>query len=510
MMPDLLENKQIDFEDYRFYQNLNKNNLQVYSIILGIFICYYLRFKDSNERKELAIKLSYIIKKFNNSYKDFLFLPNKEELFILNNIELEKSIAKNRALLDNVFSLFTAINNKVPIFIVGKSGCSKSLSVQLIKKSMKGSLTNNILFKNYPKIISNLYQGSISSTSRGLENVFKKARRQLKAFSLEDKKNYISMIIFEDIGLTENSPNNPLQMIFSEIEYDFNLGDKKVAFVGTSNCALDKSLINRGILLSIPEINEDDIKFTANTIGESYKKILPKKNKNIYENLGSTYYTYKKFLKIDHHYDGKEEFHGNIDFYHFVKNVASNMAKINSKQIDNHIIDNISLASIERNFGGLQFKNIKMKTSIQKMKSIYNNKFYEKDQIIQKYDVLDRIKENINNLESRYLLLISNSSISLSLLESILSQLNKEYIYYIGSRFENDLHSEEYALKVLNKIQLYIKQGKLLILKNFESVYPALYDLFNKNFIEINKEKYALISIGSKSAFILLMIISYV
>ena len=52
MMPDLLENKQIDFEDYRFYQNLNKNNLQVYSIILGIFICYYLRFKDSNERKD--------------------------------------------------------------------------------------------------------------------------------------------------------------------------------------------------------------------------------------------------------------------------------------------------------------------------------------------------------------------------------------------------------------------------------------------------------------------------
>ena len=63
--------------------------------------------------------------------EDFLDLPINEELYVINNIELENGIAKNRALLDNIFSLFIAINNKVPIFIAGKPGCSKSLSVQL-------------------------------------------------------------------------------------------------------------------------------------------------------------------------------------------------------------------------------------------------------------------------------------------------------------------------------------------------------------------------------------------
>ena len=392
-------------------------------------------------------------------------MPNKEELFIINNIQLERNIAINRALLNNVFSLFIAINNKIPIFIVGKSGSSKSLSVQLINKSMKGSLTNNILFKNYPNIILNSYQGSITNTSEGVENLFKKARRVLKGLSLEYKNKTISMIIFDEIGLAEISPNNPLKVIHSELEYDFKEGDEKVAFVGISSLPLDVSLINRGILLSIPEPNEDDIKITACSIGESYKKILDKKNSELYENLGLIYYIYKKFIKIEHYYGGKEEFHGNIDFYNFVKNVASNMIKMDTKDINRNIIDNISLSSIEKNFGGLQFKDGKMTISIDKFKNIFS-KFYENSQIRVKYDVLERIKENINDLKSIYLLIISKSSVSLSLLESILSELNKEFIYLIGSQFENDLQSEEYSLKILNKIQMHIKQGKLLILKN--------------------------------------------
>ena len=55
-------------------------------------------------------------------------MPKREQNYIADNIELEKGIAKNRALLENLFSLFVAINTKIPIFILGKPGCSKSLS----------------------------------------------------------------------------------------------------------------------------------------------------------------------------------------------------------------------------------------------------------------------------------------------------------------------------------------------------------------------------------------------
>ena len=40
------------------------------------------------------------------------------------------------------------------------------------------------------------------------------------------------MIYFDEMGLAEHSPNNPLKVIHSQLEYDENKGYKKVAFVG--------------------------------------------------------------------------------------------------------------------------------------------------------------------------------------------------------------------------------------------------------------------------------------
>ena len=42
----LLENKQLDKDEYNFYHNLDGDNLQIYSIILAVFVCYYLRITD--------------------------------------------------------------------------------------------------------------------------------------------------------------------------------------------------------------------------------------------------------------------------------------------------------------------------------------------------------------------------------------------------------------------------------------------------------------------------------
>ena len=216
-------------------------------VILGISQSktFYI-ITDNETRREFEILMNETIRKNYPSFQftTFLDIPQREELFVVNNIDLEKGIAKNRALLDNIFSLFVAINNKVPIFIVGKPGCSKSLSVQLINKSMKGSSSNKMLFKELPKIILNSYQGSMGSTSQGVENVFKKARKALEKLTDEDRKNNISMIFFDEMGLAEHSPNNPLKVIHSELEYDLNEGAKKVAFVGISNWALDASKMN--------------------------------------------------------------------------------------------------------------------------------------------------------------------------------------------------------------------------------------------------------------------------
>ena len=239
----------IEFEkEYSFYQSLNETNIIINAINLSIYICYYLRISN----KELKIKLCEKLNEISPEIPDFLEIPKLEQEYLLKNIKLEKGISKNNALLENIFSLFTTIMNKVPIFIVGKPGCSKSLSVQLINKAMKGSSSNNQLFKFIPKLIINSYQGSMGSTSKGVESVFSKTRNILTNLSKEDKNKIIPMIFFDEMGLAEYSPYNPLKIIHSELEYDLNEGDNKVAFVGISNWELDAAKMNNALPVPYP------------------------------------------------------------------------------------------------------------------------------------------------------------------------------------------------------------------------------------------------------------------
>ena len=475
-----------------FNTNLDDFDIYKYSINLSVYVCYYLRLTQKIYRKEFSDIMEKIFG-FN-----FTKIPQKEQKFILDNIDLKKGIAKNRALLENIFTLFVCVNAKVPLFIVGKPGCSKSLSVQLLFNSMQGEISDNYLFKTMPKLISSPYQGSLGSTSKGVLNIFKKARQFLEKETEENSK-IISMIYFDEMGLAEHSPNNPLKVIHSELEYDLNEGKKKIAFVGISNWRLDASKMNRGLYLSIPQPDLEDLKQTAQTIAESYNIQLAQKHKDLFENLAITYHDYKKKLS---QYNKKEDFHGSRDFYHLIKNAMRNLLNIamNEKkiEIDEHIKGAIGIDSLERNFGGLEFED--GKTSLEIIKIIFKNK-YENCPISKKYDVLKRIKENINDNQSRYLLLISKSSVSNYLLNSILNDesVKKDSAFYIGSRFIKDQRSEEYTLKILNKVQLQMEQNKALLLTDLEPVYPALYDLFNQNFINVSKKNYARIAIGSSS-----------
>ena len=183
---------------------------------------------------------------------------------------------------------------------------------------MKGSFSNNALFKSLPQLYMQKYQGSKSSTSEGVIYTFKKARAILNN---KNKDKIISMIYFDKIDLADYSPNNSLKVIHSELEYDLIDSSKQIAFVGISNWRLDASKMNRGLYLSIPQPDLEDLKQTAQTIAESYNDQLAQKHKDLFENLAITYHDYK--IKLSK-YKKKEDFHGSRDFYHLIKNAMRN------------------------------------------------------------------------------------------------------------------------------------------------------------------------------------------
>ena len=234
-----------------------------------------------------------------------------------------------------------------------------------------------------------IYYGIKSCNCKEMEQLFKKSEKQFKNLKNLDEK-YIPVICFDEINMI--NINNFLKLINYELESE---GNKNYSFIGLSNSNLDNSM-NQGIILSIPDMEEKDTQETALTIGMSYDEDLAKLYQKFFENLGITYYKYKKFLKDEHTNDGKDKFHGNRDFYHLIKNAAIGLLRQVKRNIDPYTLAQIAIESIEKNFGGLRFNDIEKTTSLKIIKEILSYR-YPKFQVSGDYDIIKRIRENIND-----------------------------------------------------------------------------------------------------------------
>ena len=321
------------------YKNLEESEElgKIKAIINSIYLCYYIRLVEDKTRNnfdtslyENLIKLvnyksnkevsleekgdlldkideplkssitnEIIINNQLNKFKYFSQIIYLEEAFLLNEIELDKGIGHNKSLRENILLLFISLVTKIPLIIMGKPGSGKSLSSQLIYKSMRGKYSKSKFFQLFPNIIQSYFQGSYSTTPEDVENIFEIAAGKLKILidKGEKKENLpISMILFDELGLAERSKSNPLKVLHSKLEYDGN--HEGVSFVGISNWTLDASKINRTLSLSVPNLDEllDDLKETSLSIAKSIYNNLIEEDNIFFNLLPKVYYEYKKKL----------------------------------------------------------------------------------------------------------------------------------------------------------------------------------------------------------------------
>lgn len=71
---------------------------------------------------------------------------------ILDSMKLGKNIARNSALRENVFMMVVCISLRIPLFLVGKPGSSKSLAKSIILNSMKGSNSETPLLRKLKEV----------------------------------------------------------------------------------------------------------------------------------------------------------------------------------------------------------------------------------------------------------------------------------------------------------------------------------------------------------------------
>ena len=477
-----LNNKKFD------YSQIDKKQCAKDAVFLCLYMCYFIRIQVKEQRVELNAKITKM------AGSKFLDVIEREQEDLINQVEIPIGIAKNKALLDNMFALFVCVCTKIPLFICGKPGCSKSLSANLLYAAMNGEFSKNSFFKKYPRIIRITFQGSETSTSAGVLKVFEKAKdvlrsRKEKGEKLDDIR---SMIFFDEMGLAEISKFNPLKVIHSELDFDPDRPEtEQVAFVGISNWKLDAAKMNRGIFLSIPEPDQDDLIYTAITIANSYNN-LGTTHKTLFSHLAISYYKYKEYLRTKD--EKNQDFHGSRDFYHLIKKAARNLKH------EPNLTRSIAMEALECNFGGLP-------NSVKIIKEFYFQESGEKGNA-DDYRVLKCVKSSLKDPESRYILIISKGSLGPYLVNYILNypdedekegnQIPREYRFYTGSQFENDISEETYTVNMINKIQVCMDSDLVLVLQNME--FESLYDLFNQNFSVINGQKYATIALGSSNS----------
>ena len=488
-LPENVNNKDnFELENFMsFYSQLKYNEIYQNSIKLSLYICYYLSLPSIQLREDFSNRINSIFG------DEFLEIAKHEQQYIAKNIKIKNGIVKNRIFLENIFALFSCINAKVPLFIIGESGSSKNLACQVLANSMRGDSSDNVLFKSFPKLFIQSYQGSINSTYEGIFNFFRRSKDILKRYP--DKK--IPMFLFNDMGLTELSSDNTLNYLHSLLDNNLKEEKNKISFVGLSNWVIDRATMNRGINLIITPLEKQQLEMTALAIAESYDKLLAQNNKNLFIILANAYFEYKKILKEQ--YSIKEDFHGLRDFYYLIKTAIRLIIEKKKNDLNFDIDDNfrqkVGIISIERNFAGFEFFNnnkISSKTSLEIFKTIFRKSFPKCD-MDEEYNILKRIEENIKDNNSRYLLLITKTPILKYIIISIFNSpkfnknLNKDLSSYVGSCFEEDIKSERYENTIFNIIEFQIEKNKLLILSDLKKIYLYLIQLFKQNFVAMTK-----------------------
>jgi hypothetical protein len=72
---------------------------------------------------------------------------------ILDSIDLDDNIARNQALKENVFMMVICIELRIPLFLVGKPGSSKSLAKTIVEDAMQhDQVAHGPLFRSFKQV----------------------------------------------------------------------------------------------------------------------------------------------------------------------------------------------------------------------------------------------------------------------------------------------------------------------------------------------------------------------
>ncbi len=464
------------------YKNLCPRHVMadsVTSLVLALGASYYVRLDDRDPYNRL---MSNLLQRY-----DWRLIPRNltfsdiveacQNLFI-NEMQLENNIAKNKALKENLWIMTICIDLKIPLFLVGKPGSSKSLAKTVLADAMQGSQSYSKLFQQFKEIHMVSFQCSQLATASGIHATFAQCQ---KFQEKRDLSTFAAVVVLDEVGLAEDSPKMPLKALHPLLE-DGCLGDEtpsphlKTAFVGISNWALDPAKMNRGILVArgVPSI--DDLMKSATEICANH--------------TAGTTYMKKAIRMLTEGYShvckkqGREYF-GLRDFYSVVKMVLAIVVETEREPAREELV-----RAVQRNFGGY-FGDFD--PAVEFLKKIRLD-VEDEELVPPKELILDAIVNEKSGL--RYILLLTKNNAALRIIEEQnLIDTSKTLMIY-GSSFPLD---QEYThiCSNINRIKIAMEVGQTVLLSNLCNLYESLYDALNQNYVMLGGKRYVDLGLGT-------------
>ena len=436
------------------------------SAILAFQLCYTIRLSGNDQRTEFLREV------LENDFKiaDIEAVIEWEEADILARMFIPVNTAVNEALKENVMVVFTGIYAGIPLIICGKPGCSKTLGTTLVFESCRGHYSADPYFKSLPELTPVPVQGSPTLTSLSISRVFERAK------ALKSITSGLFVVVIEEIGLAELSPHNPLKVLHKELD------DTSTPFIGLSNWTLDASKMNRLLCLNRPDFSLTELETTALSLHLSSSRYDPR-YKDLIKALARGYFS----IRMDQQIHGYADFYGLRDFYSLVKQVTDkiplfdgNSGMLMAKEV--HF-------AVKRNFNGLKWVSNALWTSITHSWSMFTTL-----PVLPEIPVRSLITANIEDLSSRFLLLISRGEVTQYALKAL---FGRDVIQITGSTLPRDREEGAYALRCINNLVLCLDRPICLVLKDLEVIYSSLYDLFNQSYTQATIGRYVQIALGS-------------
>lgn len=449
------------------------------SVILAIAFVYFFRIGANEKRESFWRKIysacsSSLARSLKNN--GWMIMCERDgpsqmvNLVIKNfcsNFELEDGIALNHALMENLFVAVICILNRIPIFIVGKPGSSKTLTMQVIASNLQGQQSQKVFWRKFPSIYIFQYQCSPMSDSHSIQHQFDMAVRYQ-----EHASDCITVLLLDEVGLAEHSPDMPLKVLHGM------LVNPSIAIVGLSNWTLDPAKMNRAICLQRTEPTPTDILVTGKHIASSNVSDGNEGNETSSEELGCFSSLLQPIAKAYHQiYTTQKgrDFIGMRDFYNFIKQLRQ-LCKADPEVVVAAVdVNKAFVTSLYRNFGGKP----------ELMRDIHHA-FFDHCRLEINNDIIPNtytlVQHCLADQMSRHLMVLTRNDAALPLLfgSRLLNQRTATVL--IGSRFSDDLN-ELHLVQQINAVKRAMANGSTIVLVNHDNIYEALYDVLNQRYL---------------------------